>query len=97
MQRDKILSILRQALPELRDRYGVKDLAIFGSVARDEAREDSDVDVLVTYQRPAGLLEYMGLREDLETRLGRKVDLTTPSALKPRMKPAVEKDLVRVA
>ena len=76
---------------------GVKSLAIFGSTARGEAREDSDIDVLVEYSRPATLDAYTGLKEFLERLLGRRVDLVTRRALKERMKPHVEREAVRVA
>ncbi len=83
-------------MPALRDKYGVLDLAIFGSVARDEARPDSDVDILVTFDGPATFDGYMGLEETLVTLLGLKVDLVTDKSLKPLIRPSVEKDLIHV-
>jgi uncharacterized protein len=70
------LAVLKEHLPELRSRYGVKRLALFGSVARDEAREDGGVDVLVEFAEPATLFELVGLKEELEALLGCNVRLT---------------------
>lgn len=97
MSRDQILASLRQALPELRSRYGLKDLSLFGSVARDEAGPQSDVDVLVTYAEPVTLRAFMGLKTELERRLGMPVDLLTPGAIKSRLRAAIERDLLRVS
>lgn len=97
MSRDQILALLRQALPELRAKYGLRDLSLFGSVARDEAGPGSDVDVLATYAGPLTLHAFMGLKADLERRLGTPVDLVTPGALKPRLRAAIERDLLRVS
>jgi hypothetical protein len=74
---------LRQV--ELR-RYGVKSLAVFGSIARGEARADSDLDVLVEFSRPVGLFEFIRLRYFLEELSGCRVDLVTPDAIRPEMR-----------
>lgn len=97
MSREQILALLSQALPDLMAKHGVAELAIFGSVARDEARLDSDVDVLARFNAPVRLRAYMGLKADLEARLGMPVDLVTPAALKPRLRAAIEPDLHRVS
>jgi predicted nucleotidyltransferase len=76
--------------------HGVKSLAIFGSVARDQARPDSDVDILVEFDRPIGLFEFFELQEQLEDILGRSVDLGTPSSLKDRVRSDVLRDLIHV-
>lgn len=96
MRRDPAIQILQHALPRLKQQYCVQDLAIFGSVARDEAGPESDVDILVTFEGPATFDGFMGLDIDLAGILGRKVDLVTNKALKPLMRPSVEKDLVHV-
>jgi predicted nucleotidyltransferase len=75
----------------------VKDLALFGSVARDEATSQSDVDILVTFNGPATFDGFLGLEETLESLLGGKVDLVTDKALKPLIRPSVERDLIHVA
>jgi predicted nucleotidyltransferase len=65
---------------------GVKSLAIFGSVARNEAKADSDIDILVEFSRPAGLFDFVTLKDYLENLLERPVDLVTHDALRPTMK-----------
>ena len=73
MRRDKVLNILMKHKQELRDRYGVTRLGIFGSVARDEAAESSDVDIVVDME--PNLFARVRLKEDLESFLGTRVDL----------------------
>ena len=96
MNRDEILEILRAHRDELRKRFGVKSLAVFGSVARGEARPDSDVDILVEFEGRATFDRYMGLKFFLEDLLGRRVDLVTRKALKPRLRPYVEQEAIYV-
>jgi predicted nucleotidyltransferase len=97
MKRSLALEILTRHREELTTRFGVKSLALFGSVARDEARCDSDVDVLVEFDRPPALSEYMRVKFWLEERLGNRVDLVMTDALKDWARPAVEAELIRVA
>jgi predicted nucleotidyltransferase len=77
-----IEEIQRKALPVL-TRYGVKRAALFGSIVRGEARARSDVDLLVDMDRPIGLFRFVGLKQDLEKALGRKVDVVEYGAIKP--------------
>ncbi len=88
---------MRAQLPELRQRFGVRQLAVFGSVARDEATAASDVDVLVEFDGPTTFDGYFGVKERLEELLGTRVDLATPPMLKPRLKIEVEREGVRVS
>jgi predicted nucleotidyltransferase len=81
---------------ELRRRYGVKSLALFGSVARDEAAPGSDVDLLVEFEAPPEFDGYMDLKYHLEERLGYRVDLVMKGALKPDARPVVEQEAMRV-
>ncbi|MDO8704772.1 MAG: nucleotidyltransferase family protein [Sulfuricaulis sp.] len=97
MNKQQALALLSQRRDEIAKKFAVKHLALFGSTARGEAREDSDVDVLVEFDGPATFDGYMGLKSYLEELLGRKVDLVTESGLKPRARLHVEKDLIRVA
>jgi hypothetical protein len=93
MIRDQALAILSQHREEMARRFGLKRIALFGSTARDEARPDSDVDVLVEFSVPATADAYFGLWEYLETLLGVKVDLATEPMIRPGMRPQVERDL----
>ncbi len=96
MRRDEAIAILRAHTEEL-TRFGVRSLAIFGSVARDEARPDSDLDLLLEFDGPATFDRYMGLRLFLEDLLGSRVDLVMRKAIKARLLPSIERDAVRVA
>ena len=75
---------------------GVQSLAVFGSVAQNVSRPDSDVDLLVEFSRPVGLFEFVRLKGELEEILGRRVDLVTPDALRPMMKPQILDEAVHV-
>jgi hypothetical protein len=97
MKRQQALSLLESHRDEIRRRFSVRRLALFGSTARDDAREDSDVDVLVQFEGSATFDGYIALLSYLEQLLGRKVDLVTEGGLKPRVRPFVERDLIRVA
>jgi uncharacterized protein len=81
-------------LADLCRRYQVRELSLFGSAARGEMRPDSDIDLLVEFLPKAeiGLVEHAGLMLDLERLLGRKVDLVSKNALKPRIRPYVLAD-----
>jgi predicted nucleotidyltransferase len=97
LRRDEALAILSQHQAELKEEFAVKSLAIFGSVARDEARADSDVNLLVEFDKSVGLFHIAGLQRYLEDLLGRPVDLGTPDALRPEMKERVLQEAVRAA
>jgi uncharacterized protein len=97
VNRKKAVDILSSHHDEMDRRFGVKSLALFGSVARDEAGEASDVDLLVEFRETPGLSEYMALKFWLEDLLGRPVDLVMKGALKPWARPTVEAEAIRVA
>ncbi len=94
-RRDEILSLLREHQLEI-ERFGVKSLALFGSVVRGEAGKSSDVDFLVEFERPVGLFEFIDLKAYLENLLGCQVDLGTPASLKPGLRDRVLKEAVYV-
>lgn len=91
MRRSEILQTLEARRDELVE-MGVKSLAIFGSAARDEARPESDVDVLVEFREPATFNGYMDLKFFLEDLLGRPVDLVTRRSIRPRLKERIESE-----
>ena len=96
MRREEVIQKLHQHYSDLVKNYGITSLALFGSVARDEATDTSDVDVLVDFGAPPTFDQYMGLKIFLEDLLQCQVDVVTRRALKERIRPYVEKEAVRV-
>lgn len=96
MDRSKVLQELASCKTELAARYGVTRLALFGSVARDTARSDSDVDILVAFDGPATSARYFSVLFFLEDLFGRRVDLVTDNALRAELRPHVEREAVDV-
>ena len=96
MTRSQTIAAIHAHDAELRA-LRVKSLGLFGSVARDEAGPTSDVDVLVEFNGPATFDGFMDLKALLERVLGRSVDLVTQRALRPMVRPYVERDLIHVA
>ena len=82
-QREKVFQTLQAHLPELRERYGVRGLSLFGSYLRGDQRKGSDLDVLVEFERVPSLFEFIRLERYLSELLKIKVDLVMKSALKP--------------
>jgi len=87
--------IKKKALPILKE-AGVTRSSIFGSYARGENKKNSDIDILVDFPRGKGLFEFIGLQQELEEVLGKKVDLGEYSTLKPRIKDQVLSQQVRI-
>lgn len=96
LSRTQVLQTLAESKPELARRFGVTDLALFGSMARGDAHAGSDVDILVTFAGPATSARYFGVQFLLEDLLGRPVDLVTEKALRAELRPYVEREAVRV-
>ena len=96
MGRDEVLSLLRAHKSEIMSRFGVAELALFGSVARGQAIERSDVDILVRFDGPATSKQYFGLQFYIEDLLGCNVDLVTDKALRAELRPYVEREAVHV-
>jgi hypothetical protein len=96
MERERTLELLRQSKVELQARFGVVRLALFGSTARNAAKENSDVDVLVAFNGPATSKRYFGVQFYLEDLLGCPVDLVTEKALRQELRPYVEEERINV-
>ena len=96
MKRDEALALLEGYRAELK-KYGVKSIAVFGSVARNEATEGSDIDILVEFGQSVGLFEFVRIKTRLEKILNRPVDLVTPEALKKQLKEKILKEAVYAA
>lgn len=96
MNRARVLELLAQCKPSLVARYGVTSIALFGSAARDTARIDSDIDILVSFDGPATSERYFGVQFFLEDLLGHSVDLVTEKALRPELRPFVAKEAIHV-
>ncbi len=96
MNRHEALRLLTRHKTEICGRFGVRDLAIFGSVARNQARPESDVDVLVSFQGRADFDRFMDLKFYLEELLGVSVDLVTENALRPQLRPAINREAIHV-
>ena len=84
---ERIISILKEHKAELKEKYGVKEIGIFGSYVSGEYKEKSDLDILVEFEEDAkiGLLKFVNLENYLSDLIGFKVDLVEKSALKPRI------------
>ena len=93
---DGIETILKAHKNKLKERFGVKEIGIFGSYARGEAKETSDIDILVDFYEVPSLFRFIELEEYLEELLGVRVDLVLKSALKPRISEHVMKEVIYV-
>jgi predicted nucleotidyltransferase len=91
-----ISTLMKRHRADLRQR-GVKSLAVFGSFARGEASPTSDIDMLVEFDRPVGLFEFIRLKMYLEKLTGMRVDLVTPDAIRPVMRSEIMNEAVHVA
>ena len=96
MTRAEVLEKLRAHRPTLVERFGVVELAVFGSFARDEATDESDLDILVRFDGPATWRTYLGVQFYIEDLLGLRVDLVTDKALRSEFRPYVEREAVGV-
>jgi len=84
---------LSKLKPYLREKYGVKKIGVFGSYARGEEKESSDIDILIELEKPIGW-EFFYLKDYLEKKLGREVDLVTVNALKPRIRERILREVI---
>jgi predicted nucleotidyltransferase len=93
---EEIKTVLSLHKPALAERFKVHKIGVFGSYARGEQDETSDIDVLVEFSEPVGFFVFLDLEEHLGNILGRKVDLVSKKALKPRIGQNILRDLVVV-
>ena len=96
MNRTEAINHLAGVKPELMKQFGVTRLALFGSTVRDFARQDSDVDILVAFDGPATSARYFGVQFYLEDLFGCPIDLVTEKALRPELRPFIEREAVYV-
>ncbi|MDE2310661.1 MAG: nucleotidyltransferase family protein [Betaproteobacteria bacterium] len=97
MKKQDALDFLESHKQFIIERFGVKHLALFGSIVRDEAREDSDLDVLVEFEGGENYRNYFDLLFYLEDHLHCEIDLVSRDAVRPQLKPYVEKEALYVA
>ena len=93
---EEIKKIIKKHKKELKEKYGVKNLWIFGSYIRGEAKEGSDLDILVEFERPIGFFKFLELEEQLSNLTGIKVDLVSKKALKPNIGKHILKEYLSV-
>ena len=96
LSRDEALSLLRSHKAAIVEQFDIIELSLFGSIARDEADAESDIDILVRFNGPADFRRYFGLQFYLEDLLGRPVDLVSEKALRKEFRPYVEAEAIRV-
>jgi len=92
----EIRNRLKQSKDDLRNRYGVVSLGVFGSYVRGEQKPDSDVDILVEMDKPIGFFRFIELEEHLASILGVKVDLVTKKALKPAIGSEILREVIQI-
>ncbi len=97
MKQKDILATIEKQKSILVNEFGVRSLALFGSFARQSAKRQSDIDMLVEFNRPVGLFEFARLKIYLEKELGREVDLVTSEALRPEMRDAILREAIHAA
>ena len=93
---ESLLKILHQQIPLLAERYSVETLEVFGSYVRDEQKQDSDLDVLVTFKEDPSLLTYIAIENYLSDLLGVKVDLVMKDSLKPKIGEQILREAIPV-
>ena len=92
--KEEILKTIKKELPSLKKKFKVISIGLFGSYAREEQTTVSDIDMLVEFEVPVGFFKFIELENYLSEKLGAKVDLVTPDALKPLIKPHIMEEAV---
>lgn len=93
-KKEEIIQKLKGLKPEIEQRYKVNEIGIFGSYSRNEQTEDSDIDILIDYERGMTIFKFCELENWLSDILGKKVDLVMKKALKPRIGKRILKEVV---
>ena len=96
MTREEILLFLREKKSFLSQRFGVLSIALFGSYARGEAKEQSDIDLAVELKSDNKFMNFFGLKYYLEEHLNKEIDLGIESTIKPAIKESIQKDMIYV-
>ncbi|CCQ49047.1 nucleotidyltransferase family protein [Crocosphaera watsonii] len=96
MKKEKALELLVQNKALLREKYGVKESALFGSTARDTATQTSDIDILISFAEKADSKKYFGVLFYLENLFQCPIDLITENALRPELKPYIDAEKIYV-
>lgn len=94
--KEEVMRILGRELPYLSEKYGVVKFGLFGSYSSDEQDVESDIDLLVQFDRPIGFFKFIAVEDYLKDKLGEKVELVTEDALKPVIKPRIMQECVYV-
>ncbi len=97
INRQQVLEILQCHKNELMQHYAVQSLALFGSMACNEATADSDIDLLITFNRSVGLFHFLTVKQHLQEWLNHKVDLVTYAALKSPLKEQILREKIDVS
>ena len=96
LNREGVLEILRSHKGVLKERFGVTEISLFGSFARDEANDDSDIDIVVKFEQTPTFNTYFGAQEFIAEVSGRNVDLATEEEIRKEILPYVKRDLMKV-
>lgn len=95
--KNSVLSQLEKILPEIQERFGIETIGIFGSVAREDDVENSDVDIVYTFKEGRGnLKDYCGAIDYIEQTLGRTIDFVSLEWMNPNLKPYVEPEIIMI-
>ena len=93
---DKIKQILTENKEDLKGKFKVKEIGIFGSYIRKEEKKSSDIDILVEFEEAPGLFEFLELKEHLSELLGKTVDLVMKKSLKPNLGKHILEEVVMI-
>ena len=96
MNKDILIKKLKSLKPILQKEYGIEELAIFGSVARDEAKKDSDIDIAIIKSKEKDYFKLIGLKYFLKQKLGKEIDIGYYDAIRDIFKKYINKDLIYV-